>query len=89
MDAGDERLCSNGYGWIRDERSAPKRPGGGWKTSGRAQKDMVGSETSDRARENMVEVGDERSGSKGRGWSVRRAIGLEMMWWRQEMSSGD
>ena len=57
--------------------------------SGRAQKDMVGSETSDWARENMVEVGDERLGSKGRGWSVRRAIGLEMMWWRQEMSSGD
>ena len=37
----------------------------------------------------MVEVGDERSGLKGCGWSVRRVIGLEMMWWRQEMSSGD
>ena len=76
MDAGDERL-------------ALKRPGEGWKTSGWAQKDVVGSETSDQARENMVEVGDKQSGSKGHGWSVRQAIGLEITWWRQEMSSGD
>ena len=44
-----------------DKQSAPKRPGasGGWKMSSQAQKDVVGSEMSDQAQENMVEVGDE------------------------------
>ena len=86
MDAGDEQLRSNGHGWVGDERSGPKRPGGGWETSGRARKDVAGSETSDRAREDMVEVGDEQPGSKGRSRGVRRAIGLEVTWWRQETS---
>ena len=45
---------------------------------GHEQLDTVGRETNDRARKGLVEVGDERSGSRGHGGGGTRAIGLEL-----------
>ena len=54
---GDERLRSNGHGWVGDGRLGLKRVGRGWDMSGCARIDNVGWKASGWARNNLVESG--------------------------------
>ena len=83
----DERSRSNGHSWVGDEQLGLKGPS---ETSDRVREDMMevgqtvalgltrwGLETSGRAQKDLVEAGDERSGSRGHGGGGIQAVALE------------